>query len=182
MSLGVGENEEKRIDDAFEEAVLRKLLSLNRPVVIDHGAGGAEAERVDNLIQRLDKPSNLIPHNGSFSSFTRQIVTGSMYFGYDSAGQHVAAAAGVPLVSVFCGYASERMFARWKPSGDGVIRDRAGEARQSGYSPGADLRRYLFGGGGGGIVVAGLSSPPGAFLSSRSSVLYLITLSAPNTL
>jgi ADP-heptose:LPS heptosyltransferase len=122
VSLGVGENDEKRIDEEFEEAVLRKLLSLNRPVVIDHGAGGAEADRVDKLIQRLDKPPNLIPHSGSFSSFTRQIMTGSMYFGYDSAGQHVAAAAGVPLVSVFCGYASERMFARWKPSGDGVIR------------------------------------------------------------
>jgi ADP-heptose:LPS heptosyltransferase len=122
VSLGVGENDEKRIHDEFEEAVLRKLLSLNRPVVIDHGAGGTEAERVDNLIQRLGKPSNLIPHTGSFSSFTRQIIAGSMYFGYDSAGQHVAAAAGVPLVSVFCGYASERMFARWRPSGDGVIR------------------------------------------------------------
>ncbi len=121
VSLGVGENDEKRIDDQFEEAVLRKLLSLNRPVVIDHGAGGAEAERVDKLIQRLDKPPNLFPHTGSFSSFTRQIMAGSMYFGYDSAGQHVAAAAGIPLVSVFCGYASERMFARWKPSGDGVI-------------------------------------------------------------
>ncbi len=121
VSLGVGENNEKRIDEEFEEAVVRKLLSLNRPVVIDHGAGGAEAERVDKLIQRLDKPPNLIPHSGSFASFTRQILTGSMYFGYDSAGQHVAAAAGIPLVSVFCGYASERMFARWKPSGDGVI-------------------------------------------------------------
>ena len=122
VSLGVGENDEKRIDGAFEEAVLRKLLSLKRRVVIDCGAGGAEEERVDELIQRLDRQPNLIPHRGTFSSFTRQIVTGSMYFGYDSAGQHAAAAARVPLVSVFCGYASERMFARWKPSGDGVIR------------------------------------------------------------
>lgn len=121
MSLGVGENDEKRIDDKFEEHVLRKLLSLNRPVVIDHGAGGTEAERVDALIERLGKPPNLIPHSGTFSAFTRQIMAGSMYFGYDSAGQHVAAAAGVPLVSVFCGYASERMFARWRPSGDGLI-------------------------------------------------------------
>lgn len=121
VSLGVGENDEKRIDDEFEEAVLRKLLTLNQPVVIDHGAGGIEAERVDRLIHRLGKPPNLIPHTGTFSSFTRQIMNGSMYFGYDSAGQHVAAAAGVPLVSVFCGYASERMFARWKPSGDGLI-------------------------------------------------------------
>jgi len=122
VSLGVGDNDEKRIDEEFEEAVLRKLLTLNRRVVIDHGAGGTEAERVDKLILRLGKPSNLISHRGTFSSFTRQIMAGGMYFGYDSAGQHVAAATRVPLVSVFCGYASDRMFARWKPSGDGIIR------------------------------------------------------------
>jgi ADP-heptose:LPS heptosyltransferase len=121
VNLGVGDNDEKRIDDAFEEVVLRELLTIGRPVIIDHGAGGEEAERVDKLIQRLGRPTNLIPHNGSFSSFARHILNSGMYFGYDSAGQHAAAAARVPLVSVFCGYASERMFARWKPSGDGVI-------------------------------------------------------------
>jgi ADP-heptose:LPS heptosyltransferase len=122
VNLGVGDNEEKRIDDAFEEAVLRELLTLGRPVIIDHGAGGVEEERVDQLIQRLDRPANLVPHNGSFSSFARHILNSGLYVGYDSAGQHVAGAAGVPLVSVFCGYASERMFARWKPSGEGIIR------------------------------------------------------------
>ncbi len=122
VNLGVGDNEEKRIDEAFEEAVLRELLTLGRPVIIDHGAGGAEEERVDQLIQRLGRPTNLIPHNGSFSSFARHILNSGLYVGYDSAGQHVAGAAGVPLVSVFCGYASDRMFARWKPSGEGIIR------------------------------------------------------------
>jgi len=44
--------------------------------------------------------------------------------GYDSAGQHVAAAAGVPLISVFAGFPAPRMFERWRPVGEGcqVIR------------------------------------------------------------
>ena len=37
------------------------------------------------------------------------------YVGYDSAGQHVAAASGTPLISIFAGYPSERMFQRWRP-------------------------------------------------------------------
>jgi ADP-heptose:LPS heptosyltransferase len=40
--------------------------------------------------------------------------------GYDSAGQHVAAACGVPLISVFAGFPSLRMFHRWSPSGPRV--------------------------------------------------------------
>jgi ADP-heptose:LPS heptosyltransferase len=41
--------------------------------------------------------------------------------GYDSAGQHVAAACGVPLVSIFAGFPVPRMFHRWRPEG-AVIR------------------------------------------------------------
>ena len=37
--------------------------------------------------------------------------------GYDSAGQHVAAAAGVPLISIFAGFPVPRMFDRWRPTG-----------------------------------------------------------------
>jgi len=44
-------------------------------------------------------------------------VQSNLYVGYDSAGQHVAAAAGVPLVSVFAGHACDRMFSRWCPTG-----------------------------------------------------------------
>ena len=37
--------------------------------------------------------------------------------GYDSAGQHVAAACGVPLISIFAGFPAPRMFHRWRPTG-----------------------------------------------------------------
>jgi ADP-heptose:LPS heptosyltransferase len=41
-----------------------------------------------------------------------------LYVGYDSAGQHVAAACGVPLVSIFAGFPAPRMFHRWRPAGE----------------------------------------------------------------
>ena len=44
-----------------------------------------------------------------------------MYVGYDSAGGHVAAACGVPMVSIFAGYPSDRFYDRWRPTGDGPI-------------------------------------------------------------
>jgi ADP-heptose:LPS heptosyltransferase len=44
-----------------------------------------------------------------------------LYAGYDSAGQHAAAASGVPLVSIFAGAPSERFRTRWAPSGPGRI-------------------------------------------------------------
>jgi ADP-heptose:LPS heptosyltransferase len=116
VSLGVGENSNKRIDDDFEFALLQKLLSYNRTILLDRGAGGEEAERVDALVSRLAKPAQLHLHDGSYASFASHITQSSLYVGYDSAGQHVAAAAGVPLVSVFAGYVSERMFSRWRPS------------------------------------------------------------------
>ena len=71
--------------------------------------------RVDALVTKLGKPELLHVHDGSYASFASHIAQSSLYFGYDSAGQHVAAAAGVPLVSVFAGYVSERMFCRWHP-------------------------------------------------------------------
>ena len=45
VSLGVGENLEKRVGGSFESDLLRQLP---RPVLIDKGAGGEEAARVKN--------------------------------------------------------------------------------------------------------------------------------------
>ena len=47
------------------------------------------------------------------------------YVGYDSAAGHVAAACGVPLISIFKGAVCERMFERWKPSGTVMRADNA---------------------------------------------------------
>lgn len=121
ISLGVGENAEKRIGDDAEWAAVSKLVSLGHPVLIDRGAGGEEAARVDHLMGKLRNPHNVRLHEGSFASFAGHIMRSRLYFGYDSAGQHVAAASGVPLVTLFAGYACESTFARWRPSGLGPI-------------------------------------------------------------
>jgi len=39
----------------------------------------------------------------------------------ERAGGHAAAASGIPLISIFAGAVSERMFQRWRPTGAGRI-------------------------------------------------------------
>jgi ADP-heptose:LPS heptosyltransferase len=87
-------------------------------VLIDKGAGGEEAERVQRALPRAD---NIRCWEGSFAAFASAIASSRLYIGYDSAGQHVAAACGVPLVSIFAGFPAERMLERWRPTGPGPI-------------------------------------------------------------
>lgn len=117
VSLGVGENADKRLDGGFEFQLLSALLQRGRPVLLDRGAGGEEAARVNALVDRLGSPALLHLHDGSYASFASHILQSKLYVGYDSAGQHVAAAGDVPLVSIFKGYACPRMLARWRPAG-----------------------------------------------------------------
>jgi ADP-heptose:LPS heptosyltransferase len=119
ISLGVGENAAKRLPDPFEEELLRLLAATGRPLWIDRGAGGEEAARVEQAVERSGAEASF--WDGSFAGFASYIAGASLYVGYDSAGQHVAAAAGVPLIGVFAGFPVPRMFDRWRPNGH-VIR------------------------------------------------------------
>ena len=114
VSLGVGENPAKRISDAFERQLLA-LLSARLPMVIDKGAGGEEAARVERAAARSGAQATF--WDGSFAGFAHIIAGSSLYVGYDSAGQHVAAACGVPLISIFAGFSATRGFDRWRPTG-----------------------------------------------------------------
>jgi ADP-heptose:LPS heptosyltransferase len=115
ISLGVGENAAKRLPDPFEEELLKLLAAAGYPLCIDKGAGGEEAARVERAVQRAGV--NAMFWEGSFAGFASIISGASLYVGYDSAGQHAAAACGVPLISVFAGFPVPRMFDRWRPSG-----------------------------------------------------------------
>jgi ADP-heptose:LPS heptosyltransferase len=119
VSFGVGGNEDKRLGGGFEEQVLRYLTALGIKVMLDAGAGGPETARANDLAYRVP---GVLTHEGSFASFAGIISNAALYVGYDSAGGHVAGAAGVPLVSVFGGYPSERMLHRWMPYGSGARR------------------------------------------------------------
>jgi ADP-heptose:LPS heptosyltransferase len=56
-----------------------------------------------------------------FAEFAGAIARSRSYIGYDSAGQHVAAACGVPLTVYFTGAINDRFRARWRPYGGGPI-------------------------------------------------------------
>ena len=119
ISLGVGENPRKRIADPFEAELLRLLAQTGLPLTLDQGGGGEEAARVQRAIAASGAPVEC--WSGSFAGFASIIARSRLYVGYDSAGQHVAAACGVPLIAVFAGFSSARMLARWRPAGQ-VIR------------------------------------------------------------
>jgi ADP-heptose:LPS heptosyltransferase len=115
VSLGVGDNPTKRLPDPFETELLKLLGETGMPLTIDTGAGGEERERVLRAIAASG--ATAAAWEGSFAGFARTIATSHLYVGYDSAGQHVAAACGVPLISIFAGFPCDRMFARWRPHG-----------------------------------------------------------------
>jgi ADP-heptose:LPS heptosyltransferase len=115
ISLGVGENPAKRLPDPFEEELLRLLAGRGLPLCIDKGAGGEEADRVMRAVERSGVKATF--WDGSFAGFAAIIAGAKLYVGYDSAGQHIAAAAGVPLISIFAGFPVPRMFDRWRPTG-----------------------------------------------------------------
>jgi ADP-heptose:LPS heptosyltransferase len=115
ISLGVGENPAKRVADPFEQQLIALLAATGAPLIIDKGAGGEEAARVERAVARAGVHVQF--WEGSFAGFARLIAASRLYVGYDSAGQHVASALGVPLICIFAGFPAPRMFERWKPVG-----------------------------------------------------------------
>ncbi len=112
VSLGVGENASKRLDDAQERELLRTLAKTGASILVDKGGSAEERERVERALH-----PGMRTHEGAFAPFAAQIATSKLFVGYDSAGGHVASACGVPLISIAKGFVSERMAARWRPDG-----------------------------------------------------------------
>ena len=122
ISLGVGENPAKRVADPFEQDLLRAIAAEGITIVIDKGAGGEEAERVERAAAESGALDGQIRFwQGAFAPFAATIAGSRLYAGYDSAAQHVAAACGVPLVTIFNGAVSPRFFSRWRPYGPGPM-------------------------------------------------------------
>lgn len=121
VSLGVGDNDTKRIPGDFEACIIRVLGEKFRSVWIDRGAGGEEARRVTAAVEASGCAERVRFWEGSFAGFASLIAQSDLYVGYDSAGQHAAAAAGTPLITIFAGAPSERFRQRWSPQGPGRI-------------------------------------------------------------
>jgi hypothetical protein len=119
VSLGVGDNPRKRLADPFEWDLIHHLATRHPDLLVDRGGGAEEAARVERAVAGLTPAVQL--WDGAFAPFASAISRSRLYVGYDSAGGHVAAACGVPLVSVFAGFPAPRMLSRWRPSGPGPV-------------------------------------------------------------
>ena len=140
VSFGVGGNEEKRISNGFEQRLL-EFLAARSKLIIDEGAGDFEGATVrahaevlahsgrivrrlsesDTRIDAVDGNTDVLIWSGGIGSFSGLIGAGDIYVGYDSAGQHIAAAQGVPVLTLFVNNASPRFAQRWRPAGAGLI-------------------------------------------------------------
>ena len=122
VSLGVGDNETKRVHGDFEAQLIRALGENFRTIWLDRGVGGSESARVTAAAEASGCIDRIRFWEGSFAGFASLIAQSDLYTGYDSAGQHAAAATGTPLITIFAGAPSERFRQRWSPHGPGRIR------------------------------------------------------------
>ena len=86
VSLGVGENDAKRLDDAQESELLRMLADTGASILVDKGGSAEERERVERALL----PSMRVgirTHNGAFAPFAAQIAASKLFVGYDSPGR-----------------------------------------------------------------------------------------------
>lgn len=143
INFGVGENPLKRVGAEFEVSLINHLAQDGVSIILDKGASIEETALVDKIVAEatsigLDRrvrsievtEATLIEHldatpldadilvwNGRIGMLAALISESDLYIGYDSAGQHIAAALGVPCIDVFAGSNSPRMLDRWKPTG-----------------------------------------------------------------
>lgn len=163
INFGVGENQLKRVGGAFEASLIESLIQRGATIVLDKGAGEDEIRRADEIIARATQTerdgrrvrvlevdeqgltlqpaaegsnAEILVWNGRIGVLAALISQSDLYIGYDSAGQHIAAALGVGCIDVFAGFSSTRMLDRWRPTGkaetrvvvvDSLLRDNPGE-------------------------------------------------------
>jgi ADP-heptose:LPS heptosyltransferase len=142
VSFGVGGNQNKRVSEEFEIETVNRLIK-DSTLILDKGATGEEREQIDRVVAALrgaghtvieiaesDSAGEIsrekieagaITWDGGIGSFAGLIAASDRYVGYDSAGQHIAAALGVPTLTIFVNSSSPAFAERWRPYGPGVI-------------------------------------------------------------
>lgn len=144
INFGVGENQLKRGGGDFEASLVARLIQEGAAIVLDKGAGEDEIRRADAVIAEAtgieceghrvrvveiheeslistsgseQLETDILVWNGRIGMLAALIGESDLYIGYDSAGQHIAAALGVTCIDVFAGFSSPRMLERWRPTG-----------------------------------------------------------------
>jgi ADP-heptose:LPS heptosyltransferase len=152
MKLGVGGLQDKRVWDdtageetcsVFEREVVLRLLARGDTVVLDKGFGAKEdaqakalalvasnagyavvtfSHTVGLVTPELAQAARLILLECTVGELASVMHHARCYVGYDSQGQHVSAALGLDVVTVFAGYPLPIFPDRWRPSGSGRIK------------------------------------------------------------
>jgi ADP-heptose:LPS heptosyltransferase len=137
MNLGVGQNLRKRVSDEFERRLLRTLVAVpGTIVVLDSGFGPDEVERSAGLaadtrafgyaaietsfgeMGAAPLPHGVVTVSCTIGQMASLIACSDEYIGYDSACQHIAAAARTPTLTVFAGSNNKNFVRRWSACGD----------------------------------------------------------------
>ncbi|MFN0083917.1 MAG: glycosyltransferase family 9 protein [Blastocatellia bacterium] len=143
ISFGVGGNEEKRISAAFEQELIENRLAGGSTLLLDKGASPDERRQIDAILEMVRARgrtvvevtpqsaaewmrrdaihADVLTWDGGIGEFAGLIAAGDRYIGYDSAGQHLAAALRVPTLTLFVNASSATFAERWRPYGSGRI-------------------------------------------------------------
>jgi ADP-heptose:LPS heptosyltransferase len=139
---------QSEIASHFELRLVEKLLADGIVIILDKGYGQEELDQANSLLEAArnmevqiaevteespdlseakpdeitPRPFGLLAFQGSINKFAALISKSDCYIGYDSLGQHLAAALGRDVIAIFSGYHSQRFPTRWKPMGNGSIR------------------------------------------------------------
>jgi ADP-heptose:LPS heptosyltransferase len=136
MNLGVGQNPRKRVSLEFEKLLVRALVAVpGTAVLLDRGLGIDEEQRSALLVADA-RESGVRGFETSFTAADWPAVghgviavacgIGEMaalishsdeYLGYDSACQHIAAAARTPTLTIFAGTNNKNFIRRWSACG-----------------------------------------------------------------
>ena len=137
VNFGVGQNPRKRVSLEFEKRLLRTLAAVPQTVVIlDRGFGPDEIGRSMQLVTDIRSgglpsletqfsgvnfpaiPHGVIGVECSIGEMAALIAHSDEYIGYDSACQHIAAAAKTPTLTIFAGSNNMNFVRRWSACGD----------------------------------------------------------------
>ncbi len=137
INFGVGNDQRKKVHGTFEEDLIQALLAMPGTIVIlDTGRGVRKGQWIADHLARIRQQGwnaacltqaeitnstiafdhGLIIFQGSLGALGKMIDAADGFIGYDSCGQHLAAATSTPSVIVFAGAPSPRFIERWSPN------------------------------------------------------------------
>jgi ADP-heptose:LPS heptosyltransferase len=142
VSFGVGGNQTKRVSAEFEQQLIEHLLADSK-IILDKGATQEERDQINRIVAivraagkkvvEFDESNkaefanselqqvSVVTWDGGIGSFAGLIAASDKYIGYDSAGQHIAAALGVQTLTIFVSSNNATFAERWRPFGKNAV-------------------------------------------------------------